>query len=193
MSRMRTIELERPIVSVEILNDSGGDADLRACVGEDPQIREEQVMLMQQLEAQKAEVSQLCVALQGLVEKLEKFYKEVFAAQKEKIANLSVEIARKVLMQKVDKGDYEIESIIQEALGSAPTREELVVHLNPEDLAQWEKIQQDGAAGDLCGVKFMADAGIGRAECIVESPKGKIKSLIEQHLEQIGKALGKAE
>lgn len=190
---MRTIELERPIVSVEILNDSGGDADLRACAREDSQVREEQVMLMQQLQTQKAEVSQLCAALQGLVDKLEKFYKEVFAAHKEKIANLSLEIARKVLMQKVSKGDYEIESIIQEALDSAPTREDLVVHLNPADLAQWEKIQQDGAAGDLSGVEFTADAGIGRAECVVESPKGKIESLIEQHLEQIGKALGEAE
>jgi flagellar biosynthesis/type III secretory pathway protein FliH len=193
MSRIHTIELERPIVSVEILNDSGGDADLRACAGEDSQIRGEQVMLMQQLQAQKADVSQLCAALQGFVDKLEKFYNEVFAAQKEKIANLSLEIARKVLMQKVAKGDYEIESIIQQALDSAATREDMVVHLNPADLAQWEKTQQDGATGDLSGVKFMADASIGRAECILESPKGKIESLIEKHLEQIGKALGEAE
>jgi len=189
---MLIIELEKPIVSVEVLNDSGGDAD-PAVAEKNSQLHEEQIRLTQRLRAQEAELSQLCAMLQGLVDKFEKFYKEVFTSHKEKIADLSLEIARKVLMQKVEEGDYEIKSIIQEVLSSAPTREGLVVRLNPADVAGLEKIQQEGAAGNLSDIKFIADASIGRAECVLESPKGRIASLIEQHLERIGKALGKVE
>ena len=66
------------------------------------------------------------------------------------------------------------------------------MHLNPEDLVECQKALQDDAAGTLAGIKFVADSNIGRAECLLESPKGVIESLIEAHLERIGKALEKA-
>ena len=96
-------------------------------------------------------------------------------------------------MQKVEDGAYEIESIVKEALNNAPTRQDIVVHLNPEDLAHCQKAQQDEPDGALTGVKFVSDPNIGRAECLLESPKGIIESLINEHLERIGKALKKAE
>jgi flagellar biosynthesis/type III secretory pathway protein FliH len=68
-----------------------------------------------------------------------------------------------------------------------------VVHLNPEDLSQCQKAQQDEPDGALTGVKFVSDPNIGRAECLLESPKGIIESLINEHLERISKALKKAE
>jgi flagellar biosynthesis/type III secretory pathway protein FliH len=66
--------------------------------------------------------------------------------------------------------------------------------LNPEDLAHCRKAQQqDEQGGALVGIKFVADPNVGRAECLLESPKGIIKSLIDENLERIGKALRKAE
>jgi len=153
----------------------------------------EQVKSMQALEVQKAGVSQVYQALKGLVDKLTQFYDRLFAEHREEIAKLSVEIARKILMQKVEEGDYEIESIVKEALKNAPTRQDVVVHLNPEDLVQYQKLQQDAGGGALAGIKFVSDPDIGRAECLLESPKGIIKSLIDEHLERIAKALNKAE
>ena len=96
-------------------------------------------------------------------------------------------------MQKVQQGDYEIQSIIEKALENAPTRQDLIVHLNPEDLVQWQKLQADNADGTLAGIKFISDSNIGRAECLLESPKGTVESLIDKQLEQIGNALKKAE
>ena len=43
------------------------------------------------------------------------------------------------------------------------------------------------------GIKFVSDSNIGRAECLIETPKGIVESLIEKNLEQISKALEKAE
>jgi flagellar biosynthesis/type III secretory pathway protein FliH len=68
------------------------------------------------------------------------------------------------------------------------------VHLNPEDLARCRRAQQENEqGGDLVGIKLVPDPNVGRAECVVESPKGIVKSLIDENLERIAKALRKAE
>ncbi|MHC4324068.1 MAG: FliH/SctL family protein, partial [Planctomycetota bacterium] len=105
---------------------------------------------------------------------------------------LSVEIARKILTQKVENGDYEIESIVKEALKNLPGSQDVIVHLNPEDIEKCQKARQDGTGGALSGIKLIPDPDIGRAECLLESPKGIIKSLIDENLQRIGKALEKA-
>lgn len=147
--------------------------------------------LEQQLDAQKAAFLQVNQMLQGIVGKLNEFCEGAFAAHKDEIARLSVEIARKILVQKVENGDYEIESIVKEALSNAPARQDVVAHLNPEDLSIYQKLRKDEPGEDLTGVKFVPDANIGRAECLLETPKGIIESLIDQHLEQVGNALKK--
>jgi flagellar biosynthesis/type III secretory pathway protein FliH len=136
---------------------------------------------------------QICQALQDAINKVNELQENLFNEHKEQIAKLSVEIARKILVQKVQEKDYEIESIVKEALKNAPTRQDVVVHLNPEDLIQCQKLQQDDTAGTLAGVKFVSDPNIGRAECLLETPKGMIESFINEHLEQIDQALKKAE
>ena len=203
MSDPLTIDLSRPITSVQILGnhptpggrggklDTGG-AELSSPNQADAGVGAEQ-MLTQDLETQKAVFLQACQALDGVVAKLNQFCERIFVEQREEVARLSVEIARKILVQKVENGDYEIESIVEEALKNAPSRQDVVVHLNPEDLAQCQKAQQAKPSSAFAGIKFVSDPNIGRAECMLESPKGIIESLIDEHLERIGKALKKAE
>jgi flagellar biosynthesis/type III secretory pathway protein FliH len=183
------VNLAKPIKSVRILNDYPGGVTGAM----NPSADTEQLKLIEDLKAQKSLYSEVCRTLQDLTSKLNQFYNEVFASHKEEIARLSVEIARKILMRKVEDGDYEIETIVREAIKSAPTQQDLVVHLNPHDLAACQKAQQDDDSGTLAGIKFVADHSIGHAECVLESPKGIIELLIDEHLEQIGKALKKAE
>jgi len=193
MSQTLTVHLERPITSARILDGYSSNAESSVTDSMNPAANTERIKLIEDLEVQKSLYSEACRTLQGLVAKLNQIYDEIFTGHKEEIAKLSVEIARKILMQKIQDGDYEIESIVKETLKNAPTRQDLVVHLNPEDLADYQKAQQDDNGGTLAGVKLVADANIGRAECVLESPKGIIKSLIDEHLEQIGKALKKTE
>jgi flagellar biosynthesis/type III secretory pathway protein FliH len=186
MSQTLTVHLEKAIASVRILGDSGP----HPCEGENegsgqPPIRD--------LQAEKTGFSQTCRTLNAVIARLNQFCDTLFAEHKEEIAKLSVEIARKILLQKVQDGDYEIEAIVKEALNNAPTREDVVVHLNPEDHLLCRKAQQDEPNGDLAGIKFVPDQNIGRAECLLETPKGIIESLIEEHLERIANALKKAE
>jgi flagellar biosynthesis/type III secretory pathway protein FliH len=184
-----TVNLSKPIKSAEILGDTNRSPSYEvsvdgAAAGQN---------LTEDLEAQKTSFSQVCQTLNGVVAKLNQFCDKVFAEHREEIAKLSVEIARKILVQKVQNGDYETESIVKEALKNSPTRQDVVVHLNPEDFVQCQKAQQDEPTGALAGIKFVSDPNIGRAECLVESSKGIIESLIDEHLERIGKALKKVE
>ena len=142
-------------------------------------------------ETQKTELLQVCRTLNDITDKLNKFYEDVLTKHREEIAGLAIEIARKILVQKVEKGDYEIETIIKEALKNVPTRQDVNVHLNPKDLEQCQKILDNEQEGILTGIKFISDPNIGQAECLVKSPKGNVHSFIEEHLEQIGEALKK--
>ncbi len=175
-----TINLVRPIRSATV--SGGNQANSGSDTAQSPE---------QQLEDQKAAFSQVNQMLQTVVGKLNEFCEGAFASHKDEIARLSVEIARKILVQKVENGDYEIESIVKEAISNAPARQDVVAHLNPEDLSKYQELRKDEPCEDFAGVKFVPDANIGRAQCLLETPKGIIESLIDQHLEQVGNALKK--
>lgn len=181
------VKLAKPIKSVRVVDKHSNKDELPTAAS-----NTEQVKLIDDLKTQKNLYSQVCLTVKNLADKLNRFCDHIFVEQSEEIAKLSVEIARKILMQKVKDGDYEIESIVKEILKNAHPHQDLVVHLNPKDLAGCQKIQQEEGGDVLAGVKFIADDNIGQAECVVESPKGIIKLLIDEHLEQIGKALQKA-
>jgi len=128
-------------------------------------------------------------ALDAAARKLNHFCMNIVAAHREAIAKLSVDIARKILSQKVQEKDYEICSIIEEALNNVPTKHDITVHLNPADLASVKSAGKGDVEGMFEGLKFAADPSIGCAECIVETPKGVIESLIDGHLEHVSRVL----
>lgn len=190
MLKTLSVNLQRSIKSVKLLENYNVNIELPAVEQMAAAEKTEQNKLAAELEVQRRLYDDTNRTLKALVAKLNNFYEEVFAGHKEQIARLSVEIARKVLMQKVKDGDYEIESIVKEVLSNAPSRQDVVIYVNPEDLAACQKVQDDDTFEDI---KFSADSNIERAECRLESPKGIIKSLINEHLEQIEKTLTKTD
>lgn len=193
MSQTLTVNLNKPIASARFLDDhAGSDGIQSACPDNGESDAGAVQILKQDLEAQKAAFTQACETLNNVIAKLNQFCDKLYAGHSEEIARLSVEIARKILMQKVENGDYEIESIIKEALKNTPGGQDVVVHLNPEDIETCRKAQQQEPSGVLAGIKLIPDPNIGRAECLLESPKGIVKSLIDDNLERICKALEKA-
>jgi len=193
MSQIVTVNLNKPIASAKLLDDHVQSDGIQT---PSPDVEESSAgatqIHLKDLEAQKAVFSQACQTLNGVIAKLNQFCENLYVGNREEIARLSVEIARKILMQKVENGDYEIESIIKEALKNAPGGQDVIVHLNPEDVEKCRKAQKDRPDNVLTGIKLIPDPNIGRAECLLESPKGIIKLLIDDSLERIGKALGKA-
>ena len=138
-------------------------------------------------ESQK--VDALCNALQQAAEKFERYTEELFLSHKEQIVRLSVEIASKILAKDQHERNYEIEKIISQALQTVPTSGEMRIRLNPDDL---KTIQQMTDANQFVapeGVHFAGDATVGPAECIIETDRGVIEHLIEEHLRQVASVL----
>jgi flagellar assembly protein FliH len=188
MSDMLTLKLAMPIDSIKVIESQAmavepgtSPADLQDDFGGEAQ---------DELEIQKQRYERATQVIEAAAEKLHRVYEKMIVEHRQAIAKLAVEIARKILAQKVKDGDYQIESIIQEALNNSPTRQNVVVRLNPQDLARCQQMQQgDGA---FASVKLVADPDIGPAQCVIDTPKGKVESLIDEHLEQVARALTKA-
>lgn len=144
------------------------------------------------IEHQQLQLEQTQGVLNEVVQKLMQLQEDMLATQRREIAGLAVEIARRVLMQEVRDGDYKIEQIIQEALKNAPMQQEVVVHLHPDDLPVCQALQQENPEKPLARLTLVGDTAIGRAECLLETPKGIVKSFIENHLDKIQDALERA-
>lgn len=189
MSHQTTVHLTRPIISVKILEDCPGSVG-----GETADFQADTLKIsLADLEAQEVMFSQACQTLNDAATKLNEFYDKIIIEHREGVAKLSVEIARKILARKVENGDYEIESIVNEAFKNTPARHDVIVHLNPEDHARCQKaLQEDEQNSAFVGIKFVSDPKIRRAECLLETPKGIVKSLIDENLERVHQALKKA-
>jgi flagellar biosynthesis/type III secretory pathway protein FliH len=182
MEQSVTVHLEKSVTSVQLLERLPG-GDFMRIEGSEP---------TGSLGLQKQQLERLCLNMQEVVNRLNDSYKKIFSEHKEQIAKLSVEIARKILSQKQEQGEYQMESIIEEALKQAPSLENVTIYLNPNDLLNWQKAQQEGSGNIPEELNLVSDADIGAAECRIETPKGVIESIIEKHLERIEDALKKA-
>lgn len=147
----------------------------------------------EELRQQKAQLDQLCRMVGNIVKELQEHRQEVVAGHRQEIAKLAVEIARKILMHEIVRENYSIQAIVEEALKCAPTRQNMVIRVNPEDLARCQQIQRDNPDGPFTELVFAADWSIGRCECLVETPKGIVKSFVEEHLEHISEMLQSVE
>lgn len=185
---MININLAGPIVSAELVKD-GITTTASDIANTAEAFQSEQTRLLQELEVQKDQFAQACNNIESICEKLNSFCDQMFADHSEEIANLSVEIARKVLARQVKEGNYDIHTIIEDVLQNAPDREDLTIHLNPDDMVIFQEAQKTAGCKGFEKVRFINDPSINRAECKLESSKGIINSMVDAHLSKIANAL----
>lgn len=207
MPQMPTISLTQPIATAYIVDPEqlqttdggpGSKSGVTTLRIEPPApnppsaLRQQQLDdLQKELQQQKDALAQLLGTVNSIAAGLGKSYEQMLASNHGEIAKLAVEIARKILMHKAGKGDYEIQAIVEEALKQAPTRQNVVVRLHPEDVPRCQQLQRENPQSPLAELEFTADGSIGRGECLVQTPKGIVPSFIEEHLEHISGALQK--
>ena len=186
MPETLSISLTNPLNSLELLDDFTNDTSLNGNI----QIECIETSVDDKLIAEKENVSQFCQTLENITNKLTNLYENSIYEYRQQIAQLCVEIARKILIQKIDEDDYKIETIVQEVLNSSPGGKEIKIFLNPTDYQQCQKIQKE--ENMFTGITFLSDPEVGKAECIFESTKGNIESFIDSKLKQIAEELKKA-
>jgi flagellar assembly protein FliH len=152
-----------------------------------PRFNAEQQKLEAELKRQRDALASAAKALESAAAQVKSLYEQAVAAHGGEIAKLAVEIAKKVLCGEVQEHHYKIETIIAEAAKNLPSRDDVVIHVNPADEAA---LRENAAAiGELKDIRIASDQAVGCAGCVLETPKGIVESFVEQRLEQIGRAL----
>jgi flagellar assembly protein FliH len=156
------------------------------------QLEEREAAVEQQridLQAERQGLTQAKAAMLAVAQKLEKFQHRLSAEAEENLLELSLQMARKVLMQEIQAGRYEIDPILAEAMAKLPPRQDAVVRLNPSDLAHSQLAQQTPNREEGGTLTFVGDPAIQRAECVLETGDGQVESKTSTHLDEIERAL----
>ncbi len=181
MQQIPTVKLDRPIQSATAVTNEGDAAALT-----------QQGQGLEQIQNQKAELDEVCSNFKSIVETLSAMQSELFRRHRDDIINLAVEISRRILAHRIEQDDYQIQDVIKQALGDAPTQKDIVIRLNPKDYAQIEQLTKSSEKDFAKGATFVADASIAPAQCLLETPKGIVESFIDGHLDKISEILKKA-
>jgi flagellar biosynthesis/type III secretory pathway protein FliH len=191
------ISLAQPVLTLHVVEGPAGGAvpNRPAPLHRDDAepARTQPLEQLNDLEPKKRELAQLCETVNGVVTKLEQLCQQTISDSHGDIARLAVEIARKIVACEIGKGNYDIAAIVKEALKRAPTRQDIVVRMNPKDAMLCLQLQQENPDSPLAGLKFEADPNISPANCLIETPKGTVRSFIDEGLERIREALEKSQ
>jgi flagellar assembly protein FliH len=170
---------------------AAGEAEQAARLAEHQRAAAQLAEQQRQTQAEGTRLASACQALTRAAQQVEGFRAELLAEAEGQLLSLAVEIARKVLMQEIQAGRYQIDPIVAEALRRVPAHGGVVVHLNPGDCAQCQAAaRQEGEAPQ---VRFVADVNVQPGECLLETPEGIVESSVEGHLAAIAEGLGKPE
>jgi flagellar assembly protein FliH len=148
--------------------------------------------VQQRIKQIEQQYASLCGTLSEIAGALKNTYQEIVDSQAEHIIRLSVGIAEKILLKEISAGNYDIKKIVAHALKAAPSQQDVVVRVNPEDLRLLDEKSSKQDAQLPTNIQLVADPAVGKAQCIIETDKGMIECCIDEHLEQIRKSLEEA-
>ncbi len=179
------IQLPAPPTEVTILSQGGGQQP-------QPDGQETGNQAQAQLDAELAQLRTAQAALADGQAKLVQLRQNIIDEAEEQLLELSLGIARKVLMQEIQAERHEIDPIVKEAISRFPTATDVQVHLNPDDLARCKLAAGDEQAPGADGASFVADPAVKRGECLVETSHGTVESSIEEHVDEVARVLRKS-
>ena len=201
MASPMTIQLPGRPWSVRIAPADGPHAanvDAPADLPVDESQRDERLEAMleaqrQQLAAQQGELAKTRAALEAGLEQISSLREEMIREAESQLLDLALDVARKVLMQEIQAGRYEIDPIVKEALQRVPPRQDVVAHLHPEDWRLSQMAQGADSPSAAGSIRFVADPSVSRGECVLETIEGIVVSAVDDHLDTIADALKDAE
>lgn len=107
------------------------------------------------------------------------------------IVELSLEIAEKVIAERIKLDPEVILNIARKALMVAAEREHIQIRVNPDDL-EVLKAHKDDLTGSMDGIQkieVIADRRVGRGGCILETSAGNVDARIQSQLSQIDQSM----
>ena len=126
----------------------------------------------------------------SLIEELKKQREEYLKSVEKEMVGLSLEIASKVIQQKIEQDEKVILKNLKHALKHLLDKGRIIIKLNPADLEIVSKHSKEiKSAEGLKELILEEDSKVTRGGCLIHSELGHIDAQIETQLEMIGKAL----
>ena len=126
----------------------------------------------------------------NLIEELKKQREDYLKSVEKEMVGLSLEIASKVIQQKIEQDEKVISKNLKHALKHLLDKGRIIIRLNPADLEIVSKHSKEiKSAEGLKELILEEDSEVTRGGCLIHSELGHIDAQIETQLEMIGKAL----
>lgn len=106
------------------------------------------------------------------------------------MVTLAFEVARRLLGHKIEVQPEIVRDIVGQALTAARGREQIVVHVHPDDHDEVQA-ERDRYARSLEGIPvyFEVDADLDRGDCVIETESGRIDARLDTQLQVMREAL----
>ena len=126
----------------------------------------------------------------SLIEELKNQREDYLKSVEKEMVGLSLEIASKVIQQKIEQDEKVISKNLKHALKHLLDKGRIIIKLNPADLEIVSKHSKEiKSAEGLKELILEEDSEVTRGGCLIHSELGHIDAQIETQLEMIGKAL----
>ena len=142
-------------------------------------------------DAAKEEFSPFLKTTQKLIEELSEFRKEMYEKVEREMVELVINLTKKVIHFEFSKREDAVQDMIRLAVQSVLDRESMVIKIHPTDKEYAESFRPEllHMFSEIKNITFVANSGIARGGCVVETNFGVIDARIEKLEEQIDRIL----
>jgi flagellar assembly protein FliH len=139
----------------------------------------------------KVYISDAVKSLSALIKELASFKKALLEDAEKQLAKLSVLIANKIILSKLDEDDEIIVNVAKKAIKALVDRETLTINLNPKDVEVMKR-EKVSLMQEIDGIKkltIIEDESILRGGCYIETESSEVDARIDKQLGIIDKTL----
>jgi flagellar biosynthesis/type III secretory pathway protein FliH len=142
-------------------------------------------------EQMKSQVDAQAERFTSMIDDLESQRRALVRESEAAVLRLACEIARRIVGAAAERGESGVKEVISNALKRIDETQNLVVRLNPDDLAELRKNQPDwvGQMIRSGAVELKEDPRIKRGGCVVDGETGSVEAQVERQVEIVEKAL----
>jgi len=142
-------------------------------------------------DAAKEEFSPFLKTTQDLIEELSEFRKEMYEKVEREMVEMVLNLTKKVIHFEFSKRDNAVQDMIRLAVQSVLDRESMEIKIHPTDKEYAESFRPEllQMFSEIKNINFVANSGIARGGCVVETNFGVIDARIEKLEEQIDRIL----
>jgi len=142
-------------------------------------------------EQMKSQVDAQAERFTSMIDDLESQRRALVRESEAAVLRLACEIARRIIGAASDAGESGVKEVISNALKRIDETQNLVVRINPDDLAELRKNQPDWVEQMIRSgaVEIKEDPRIKRGGCVVDGETGSVEAQVERQVEIVERAL----